>query len=868
MIGRQLNSRRSLQTVLFTDIVGSTERATELGDQGWSEILEEHHGRVRREIHRFGGREIKALGDGFLATFAQPAQAIRCAWSVRETVRELGLSIRGGIHTGQVDHRGRDVGGIAIHICARIAAEAEPGEILVSNAVREMETGTGFRFEDRGKHALKGVPGEWRLFGLRSLPAGPAGPASRTLRRLSGFTAGQMRAAGGVVIALLILVSTVYLVNRSSRGIQTSEGALTTAGPGIAVLPFHVIGEGLEGWDESMVDLLSTNLDGVAGLRSIDSRTVISRWEDAIGDDGAEVGQALAVARGTGARFAVLGRAVTIGSGVRLTTEVYDLGDDGGSRLGQAIVEGVPDSIFQLVDRLSIEMVGLIPTPESRESPAIGLAAVTTDSLRALKAYLEGHALFRGSDFLGAFQRYERATDIDSTFALAHYMQGLATGWGGFEEAIPFLEKAARHSERLPRRKQLIVHGYLALHSGSLQSRDSLALATRLYPEDLDAWAALGEALFHIGAQLMVHPTASDSAFERALAINSTLAPNYIHLIDNAFGHHADGERARRLVAAYGRLTPGSREAPLYRTGLRLTFGGADDRHAAWQVVDTLAAPSVRFIERNLLWHPSQLALREAVVTASPPEPRKATELAIARLARGRVAGALAALAEPGVSDEAALGLLYLARSWGASVPEPEVARVLGALDLSQASPSVAFFAGAFAVDRGRRQEVEAARGRLARVADSLRSAGDPHGARFAAGVGKALAGYARWRQGGSPREAFATVAEAQREATAFLWPQDQPNAAIRLWLARLALELGDDDQAERYLSTFWGYREPFGAYADLELARLLDRRDREDEAEERYARVVAAWNAADPALRDRVQFARDRLDEIHVGKR
>ena len=139
--------RRSLQTILFTDIAGSTERARELGDQKWHELLDQHHSRVRREIRRFRGREVKSTGDGFLAAFPRPALAIRCAWAIREALRELDLEVRSGIHMGAVEHHGKDLGGIVIHVGARIASVADPGEILVSNAVRESELGSGFEFE-------------------------------------------------------------------------------------------------------------------------------------------------------------------------------------------------------------------------------------------------------------------------------------------------------------------------------------------------------------------------------------------------------------------------------------------------------------------------------------------------------------------------------------------------------------------------------------------------------------------------------------------------------------------------------------------------------------------------------------------------
>lgn len=158
---------RVLATVLFTDIVGSTERAAALGDRRWRELLERHHVAVRRELERFRGREVDTAGDGFLAVFDGPARAVRCAAGAAAAVRTLGLELRAGVHTGEVEMIGSTVGGIAVHIGARIAALAQPGEILVSSTVKDLVSGSGIEFEDHGLHTLKGVPGEWRIFAAR-----------------------------------------------------------------------------------------------------------------------------------------------------------------------------------------------------------------------------------------------------------------------------------------------------------------------------------------------------------------------------------------------------------------------------------------------------------------------------------------------------------------------------------------------------------------------------------------------------------------------------------------------------------------------------------------------------------------------------
>jgi class 3 adenylate cyclase len=157
---------RLLTTLLFTDIVDSTTRASEMGDQRWRDLLDQHHHLVRAQLERFGGREVATTGDGFFATFASPTQAVRCALSSAHAVLALGLEIRAGVHTGEVEVRGADLGGLAVHIGARVAAAAQPGAVLVSSTVKDLLAGSSLDFEDRGERELKGVPGSWRLFAV------------------------------------------------------------------------------------------------------------------------------------------------------------------------------------------------------------------------------------------------------------------------------------------------------------------------------------------------------------------------------------------------------------------------------------------------------------------------------------------------------------------------------------------------------------------------------------------------------------------------------------------------------------------------------------------------------------------------------
>jgi pimeloyl-ACP methyl ester carboxylesterase len=165
-VRRSAEPDRILATVLFTDIVGATEKAAALGDRRWHDLLDSHHEIVRRELSRFRGHEINTAGDGFLAAFDGPARGIRCARAISDGVQPLGLEIRAGLHTGECEVMGEDIGGIVVHIGARIAALAAPGEVLVSSTVKDLVAGSGLSFRDHGAKSLKGVPNEWRLYSV------------------------------------------------------------------------------------------------------------------------------------------------------------------------------------------------------------------------------------------------------------------------------------------------------------------------------------------------------------------------------------------------------------------------------------------------------------------------------------------------------------------------------------------------------------------------------------------------------------------------------------------------------------------------------------------------------------------------------
>ncbi|MGH2739938.1 MAG: response regulator [Actinomycetota bacterium] len=188
MASTPVRRRRALLTILFTDIVGSTKRASELGDQRWRALLDRHHKATRAAVRRHKGRELQTLGDGFVVAFDEPAQAIQCAIELVENIRKLGIEIRAGLHMGECEIRGDDIGGIALHIAARICSMGGPGDVLVSNTVKDVVAGSGYSFSSRGSHSLKGVPGRRSIYVAQPAERAPAETTKRQPRRKAAGT--------------------------------------------------------------------------------------------------------------------------------------------------------------------------------------------------------------------------------------------------------------------------------------------------------------------------------------------------------------------------------------------------------------------------------------------------------------------------------------------------------------------------------------------------------------------------------------------------------------------------------------------------------------------------------------------------------
>jgi TolB-like protein/class 3 adenylate cyclase/Tfp pilus assembly protein PilF len=571
-----MRETRSVTTVLFTDLVGSTARAAELGDRDWRKLQAEHHARVRREIRRFGGREANTAGDAFLASFDRPASALRCAHAIRETLHEVGLEIRAGVHAGEVDGVGRDLGGLGVHVGSRVESAAAPGEILVSGTVRELVLGAGFKFEDRGEHELKGVPGTWRLYALTELPAGPAFRTGRWVPDVS-----RRAVALGAVILVLVLAA-VAALRLGGSGEPRDSGPGVPVAASIAVLPFENMSgdEAAQPFTDGLHDDLLTQLVKIGGLKVI-SRTSVMAYRDSplkIGEIAEELGVATVLEGGvqrTEDRVRVNVQLIDAASDAHLWAETFD-------RTLTA------EDLFEIQREIATEIATTLQarlTAEERER----LAEVPTEDLEAYEHYLRGRDFFRRNLVLGdvraAVEEFQAAVDSDPSFAEAWAMLsiGRATlSWEfGLNSERPAAEQAARTALELAPRSplSLAAMGYERYY-GHRQYEAALEFlheAEAIAPNDPDVLAAIGfvlrrqgkfrEALSYFERAFDRDPRSLDLTLslgdtyrlvrdydsarrfiERAIAIDPNYWWSYTILAEVALESGGDIEEATRIV--------------------------------------------------------------------------------------------------------------------------------------------------------------------------------------------------------------------------------------------------------------------------------------------------------------------------------
>lgn len=493
------------------------------------------------------------------------------------------------------------------------------------------------------------IPTDWQVAPADALESLRAG-------RLPHLTWGRSVLGGVVALSLLFGGAGIYVLVTGTRvpGLGPTEAGADVAATGIAVLPFSVTGgEDLDLWREGMVDVLATNLDGMGGYRTIDARTVMARWRERVGDDESpELRTALEVAGSTGARFGLMGNLVGNPGGVRVAADLYDLNT--GKKVAQSYVEGPADSVLALVGRLSVNLTReLLAAAGQQVMQAPRTAGLTTESLEALRHYLDGEAAYRRSDFAGAAAAFERAVGVDSTFALAWARLSSSYGWLeniSSEAAALAGDRAVGLADRLPARERMMVEAERGMLEGRLESVAALREAVAKYPDDAEAWFLLGEFYRHNGTRTGISTEEDElEVFAKAVELDPGFTPYYVHLVESLIAA-ADTAAASEALARYRELAPEGvpDHLPL---GLALYLSPAATRDTALASLGTASRDALFRVGREVPWtHIPDRAWLERVfgaAYAAQGQPIWLSHLLDLHLADGRLDAAAALAADP-----------------------------------------------------------------------------------------------------------------------------------------------------------------------------------------------------------------------------
>jgi serine/threonine-protein kinase len=647
--------------------------------------------------------------------------------------------------------------------------------------------------------------------------------------------------------------------------------AVTEQAERIAVLPFTASGPGVEVLGEGMVDLLTTNLQGVGGIQVVDPRLVLKRWGRKDPDEESGVEEALDLGRKLDAGSVVTGSAVSAGGRVRLAADLYAVA--GGERLGRAQVDGPADSILPLVDRLSVAL--LRDVWRSREPmPSLDLGSLTTDSIAALRAYLQGERYYRRFALDSALAQYTRAVEVDSTFALAHLRRALVIGWtGGYGSpaSVQAADAGFRYAERLPPRSRRLLAGYQAFQEGSARAIDSMRAYVNDYPADLEGWYFYGEALHHL---VEIEPRSPDTvlaAFDRVIAGDSTSTPAVVHPLEITLTYR-DSARFNRYLQVFARTAPRARVVA-HRVAAELVWGpppSESDLRAALLAVPHIAFYAVVAAYRDeAATSDSILDLRRRLFAALPssspvhrfePFDRGFMLVGLGRLREARALVDTVAAISPG----AAAGLLGWPVALGLAPSSADGTRIdsLFARDRSEnESPQMAAFVDAMrAVARGRTEEA------VARASDAIRAPISTEDSTRSRGLLRAAIGWARLVQG----DTTTGISDLRTGLSVTGGPQGAASTFLRFQLA-LALSADPRTRAEGITHLRYGFNGTAFSLLPLTylvLGRTYEAADKPDSAALAYGRFLRLWDKADPELQGRVSEAREALARLTAEPR
>ncbi len=690
------------------------------------------------------------------------------------------------------------------------------------------------------------IPSDWELAPAQALASIKSG-------RLPHLTWARAILGGVFAFSILFGVGGLYVVVTGDRlAFGPEEIGANEAAAGIAVLPFSVTGDHLEMWREGMVDLLAAGLDGVGGLRTIDSRTVLARWQETVGDRGVvDLEVALQAAGRTGARYGILGSAVALGPNVRMTADLYDLSD--GSEVAQGSAEGPADSVLVLVDELGLDLMrGFLEEAGGETLAPQRIASLTTSSLPALSAFLEGEAHFRRGDLEEAVASMESALEADSTFSLALFRLYQAFGWLATvddQKTQEVGDRLRRNLDGLPARDRAILEADMAIGDGTVWNDDDVEILVELYPDDPEAWNILGETHYHAMGPAQGGYRRAREAFERARELSPGFLPYYYHAIEMAIAA-GDEAHAGELIEAISGLAPaGSTRVDGYRFALWAYQKASDPAEvadsvvaledAAWVPLDLFESIPATPPSLNRLWH---LTVAPDLGLQDPDFLEWAFDLS---LATGRQEEALGLMRDFDATEVTPfVPLQFLANEVVGGVPADEMDRALapevcGASDHPHVLCTTAV--ALHALDRGRLADVRRRAALDRGIAGDLLAEDEEDHAKEHLVSAMILEGSVAWTEGDRNR-ALAKLDSATRTG----------RMSVGAWREAGYLEVeGYLEDAVAVLRTL-DERELWAPFAHLRIAELLERMGERSDSRIYYESALAAWVEADDGFEPR----------------
>jgi tetratricopeptide (TPR) repeat protein len=680
------------------------------------------------------------------------------------------------------------------------------------------------------------IPTDWQVAPVEAL-------ASLKSGKLPHLTWARAILGGLVALSLLFGGTGLYLgFSGSPRLVGPEEAGADVAAAGIAVVPFAVTGgEDLNLWREGLVDVLTTNLDGMGGFRTIDSRTVLAQWRDQVGDaDSPDLRTSLQVAARTGARYGLVGALVGNPAGIRVSAELFDLSS--GEKVVQVSQEGAADQVLDLTSSLSVAIIReLLGATGQGTVQDVRLDALTTTSLPALRAYLEGEATFRDADFAAAVASYEEAVELDSLFALAWMRLSNAYGWLddiGSAAGANAGERAAALVDRLPARDRVLVQASEAARTGDAAFFPTIREAVTLYPDDPDIWFELGEYIYHGGVELgLATWTQAREAFERAIELDPDFGPYQVHPLEMVIAA-GDREEAEVRLARYREATEDVRNITEFSLAIPLLLG---DSTEFLQALEASRSTDVGLLQRIRIAYTNRVdeydRIREMLWVNRDRAGSDHSWILYNLISEG----ALRRTDRLMDSLDVSVATKGLAMGWllGTWAPGEELPHRSAADPRSCEEPAVNTSCQFF-------------------VGWGLARTGDLAGARESARILRGRAESSELSARGADLVDGTIAAEGGRvaEARRLLGPVSQhpgnEGALARLSLAELELAEGNTAEAIRY---YQGALDTYGRfYVSLALARIYDERAETDLARDFYRRFLTITRAGDQDLPEIVE--------------